>query len=96
MARALALPVCRALDRRRATPPQVGASGAARRANVRDAFTLTRQARGIEGRRVALIDDVITTGATLVAAAEALALARPREIVALTAARATLVHRGHP
>lgn len=93
MARGLGLPVCLALERRRATAPQVGASGPARRANVRGAFTLSRQARHIAGRRVALIDDVITTGATLVAAADALAPARPLEIVALTAARATLIHR---
>lgn len=89
----MGFPVCLALDRPRPTPPQVGASGAARRANVRGAFTLRREARRLEGHRVALVDDVVTTGATLVAAAETLALARPQAIVAVTAARAALARR---
>jgi predicted amidophosphoribosyltransferase len=42
---------------------------------------------------VVLVDDVLTTGATLAAAADALAGARPARIVALTAARAELVQR---
>lgn len=93
LARGMALPICPALQRRRATPPQVGTSGAERRANVRDAFVLSRHARRVEGQRVALVDDVVTTGATLVAAAAALAQARPRVVVAVTAARAALARR---
>jgi len=88
LARRLGPPVCRAVCRCRATAPQVGLSGEARLDNLRGAFALTAAARHVRGRRVALVDDVLTTGATMAACAGALAAAGPRSIVALTAARA--------
>jgi ComF family protein len=93
LARAMDLPVCHALVRRVATPPQASLSGVARRSNLRGAFALARHAPAVAGRRVALVDDVLTTGATLSAAAEALGAAGPAEIVAVTAARAALARR---
>jgi ComF family protein len=48
------------------TPPQTGLARTARRRNLRAAF----RCEGVEGLRVAMVDDVTTTGATL----EALAL----------------------
>ena len=54
-----------ALVRRRRTPPQTGLDRAGRRRNMRGAFAVPpRQARRLEGRRIVLIDDVRTTGAT--------------------------------
>jgi len=56
------LPVLLAgMSRIRATLPQAGLSGGARRANVRGAF---RIARAMGGAEVLVVDDVITTGAT--------------------------------
>lgn len=64
------------LQRTRATMPQTDLPADRRRANVADAFAVTpsfsRQALGIEGRSIALVDDVLTTGATLAAATQAL------------------------
>jgi ComF family protein len=51
----------RRLRRRRATAVQAGLDASARRSNLRDAFALRRTC---EGLRVAVIDDVMTTGAT--------------------------------
>lgn len=51
-----------ALLRDHPTPPQVGLSAAARVHNVRGAF---RCQRDLTGARVAVVDDVLTTGASL-------------------------------
>lgn len=61
------------LKRSRNTPPQVGLPAPLRRENVDGAFIL-RPAEGssLRGRRVLLFDDVVTTGATLQAAAQPL------------------------
>lgn len=59
-----------ALIRIRHTRPQVGMSWSQRRANVRRAFVA--DPGHVVGKKVLLIDDVYTTGATLAAAAEAL------------------------
>ncbi len=61
------------LVRARDTGTQGGKSSRGRRINVRGAFRVPRSRRKqIEGRRVLLIDDVFTTGATVEACAKAL------------------------
>lgn len=61
------------LVRRRATPSQGGLGRQQRSANLRGAIAVRgRRAAAIEGRHVLLIDDVMTTGATVGACAAAL------------------------
>ncbi|KWT66179.1 Competence F-like protein [Hyphomicrobium sulfonivorans] len=62
-----------ALLRSRKTQPQVGLTRVQRRDNVAGAFAVSASARGkLEGARIVLVDDVITTGATVRACARAL------------------------
>jgi ComF family protein len=69
-ARALRLPcAAQALERSRATGVQSSLPAAARAANVAGAFHATRSLKGL---RIALLDDVLTTGSTAAAAAAAL------------------------
>lgn len=76
------------LVRTRSTVPQTGLSLAARRENVRGVFRAAAPDR-IRGRVVVLVDDVMTTGATLSACAAALRRAGASRVLALTVARAT-------
>lgn len=86
LARAHGLPVApRALERVRDTPSQTGLDRRARARNVAGAFRVRPGAR--IPAHVWLVDDVVTTGATLRAAALALGRAGARRIVALCAAR---------
>ena len=68
------LPIDPALvSRRKNTPHQVGLSGDARRRNVAGAFAAhPNSSVRLKGRRVVLVDDVITTGATIKAVTKAL------------------------
>jgi ComF family protein len=75
-----------ALTRSRHTLSQVGLSAAERRENVAGAFAADR--RTVAGRRVVIVDDVCTTGATLAACAEALQAAGATGVWGLTLARA--------
>jgi ComF family protein len=62
-----------ALAKVRETKPQVTLSGSARRENLRGAFRVTKFGESaVAGRKVVLLDDVITTGATAEAATKAL------------------------
>ena len=78
-------PLNLSLARIRPTPPQVGQGADARRANVAGAFAW--QGEALDGRRVLLIDDVCTTGATLEACAHALRPHAPAAVLGLTLAR---------
>lgn len=69
------------LSRRRRTAPQASLAPSRRRANVRGAFRAARHA-DLPGARVVLVDDIMTTGATLNEAARTLA-GRGAEVVAV-------------
>ncbi len=76
------------LLRKRATPSQDGLDRAARFANQQGAFQLApRFAARVQGKRVLLIDDVMTTGATLSACADACLAAGIRQVDVLVLAR---------
>jgi ComF family protein len=82
----LGLPSERLLRRRRRTAQQAMLNMDARRTNVRGVFAPAPGAK-IAGRRVLLVDDVMTTGATLGEAARALGDAAVAAVSVLTAAR---------
>jgi ComF family protein len=84
-ARRFALPFAHLLERARATPPQVGRDRPARARNVRGAF---RALKGVQGRAICLIDDVLTTGATAGEAARALYEGGARRVEVRTLSRA--------
>ena len=83
----LALPIdTNAIFRFVHTRPQVGLKRQARLDNVQNAFKSAENA--VAGRRILLIDDVCTTGATLNAAADALYMAGATSVMAYALARA--------
>ena len=88
LARALGAPLdFRSLVRVRATAPQTGMTVAERRQNLRGAFAL-RNNDVVRKLRVALVDDVMTTGSTVQAAAHCLRAAGAQEVEIWVIARA--------
>lgn len=89
LGRAAGVPVLEgALRRTRETRTQTRLAPAGRWRNVNGAFAAAGEP--LHGMHVALVDDVVTTGATLGAAAQALAALRPAAIGAVTFARASV------
>jgi ComF family protein len=76
------------LARVKPTKPQVGLSKAQRGENLQGAFRVPAEARPrLEGKRVLLVDDVLTTGATANAASRALLRGGARAVDVLAFAR---------
>ena len=76
----------RGMLRVRETPPQTGLSREARLKNVRGAFDCAQR---LDGMRIAVVDDVMTTGATLSEAAKVLKKAGAAHVCAWVIARGT-------
>jgi len=88
LGRQCGLPVLEGVCRRvRATPPQTGLTRAQRLENLRGAFAPGPRAALLAARRILLIDDVFTTGATLSACIRVLRKAGAESVCALTVAR---------
>ncbi len=88
MGRRLELPVVRAIQRASATEAQHGLGRQARAGNVDQAFTVANATAGrVEGAWAVLVDDVVTTGATLGACAAALYRAGAGAVSAVCLAR---------
>jgi ComF family protein len=85
--RQIAVPFHAALHRLRPTIPQVGLTHSERIENVRGAFGC-RNPQRISRKRILLIDDVMTTGATVSSSAQALLEAGALRVSVLTVARA--------
>jgi ComF family protein len=87
LARHLHVPVLeRLLVRVRSTRPQVELNGRERRQNVRQAFAVTASA-ALEDKVVLVVDDVLTTGATLAEVGRTLKAAGARQVDVLALAR---------
>lgn len=83
------LRVANLLERTRDTPHQTAIRSLTGRArNVKDAFRMRKGAAGVAGSRIVLVDDVLTTGATVRTAARALKKAGARRIDAIVLAMA--------
>lgn len=68
------------------TKPQAQCTGAERIKNVKDAFCV-KASKSLQGKRVLLIDDVLTTGSTLKECALAIKKAKPASVDCLTVSR---------
>ena len=80
---------CFVLKRVKRTASQVGLSADQRRRNVAGAFKVDKaHAARVRGKKLVVVDDVITTGATAEACARALKRARAARVDVLALARA--------
>ena len=87
LGRALKVPVLRRnLRRVKDTTTQTALDAEARARNLRDAFVV-RNESAIAGKRLVLLDDVFTTGATMNSCAKALRKSGAKDVIALTVAR---------
>lgn len=80
-----AIPYARLLARQRPTTSMYKLSEQERRANVKNAFAVT-SAKAVKGKNILLVDDILTTGATLQECAKVLKAAGAEKIFALVLA----------
>lgn len=92
----LDVPLYKALSRRRWTAPQGAAGTGSRRANVAGVFRTRRAFRErLAGKRVWLVDDVLTSGATASECARSLRRTGSGQVGVLVVARAGALGREH-
>lgn len=80
-------PIVCAVKRVRSTPFQSAVAAVVRRHNVKHAFELIDQADDLRDKHILIVDDVMTTGATLHAVARELLKSKPASITAVVACR---------
>ena len=79
------IPMENLLVRTKATKPQYGLSGQQRRENLHQVFELAEK-KSLQGRRILLVDDIMTTGATLLECGQVLKKAGAVDIMGLVIA----------
>jgi len=87
LGRAVGVPVLKGKVRRiKDTGTQTKLGAEARMKNLRDAFAV-RDEKALKGKRLVILDDVFTTGATMDSCAKTMKSAGAREVIALAVAR---------
>jgi len=76
------------LLKKKETPPQIGLSAKERLSNLKNAFEVNRD---IKGLRLLLVDDVMTTGATVTECSKVLLKAGAKEVIVFTLARSSVM-----
>jgi competence protein ComFC len=76
------------LFKKKETPPQIGLSSKERLSNLKDSFEIRENVKNL---RLLLVDDVITTGATVTECAKELLRAGAKEVTVIALARAGLL-----
>lgn len=76
-----------ALYKKKETPPQVGLGAKERLSNLKNAFEVFGS---VTGKRLLLLDDVMTTGATVRECSRVLMKAGAKDVIVVTLARSTL------
>jgi ComF family protein len=76
------------LLKKKDTPPQIGLSAKERLLNLKNAFEVKGD---VDGLRLLLVDDVMTTGATVTECSKVLMKAGAKEVITLTLARSSVM-----
>lgn len=88
MAQAWNVPLVHLLKRTKNTAYQMTQTAETREENVRDVFTVAiNEVEKYRGKHIVLIDDLMTTGATLTATGRALLTVKPASVTAIVACR---------